>query len=134
MCEFSITASNRGPGRYRGEAWAIVDLFTPGASRNTRFQVGNVGATNPMPQRVNLRQGDSAKLGFRLDIPATALEGTVVCVTITVGRDPYPQFNTQGDRFISCSVKQAGEFEALSEKEGRRLYRELAGPSRGNRH
>ena len=134
MCEFSITASNRGPGRYRGEAWAIVDLLTPGASRNTRFQVGNVGATNPMPQRVNLRQSDSAKLGFRLDIPATAVEGTVVCVTITVGRDPYPQFNTQGDRFISCSVKQAGEFEALSEKEGRRLYRELAGTSRGNRH
>lgn len=134
VCEFSIAASNRGPGRYRGEAWAIVDLFTPGASRNTRFQVGNVGATNPMPQRVNLRQGDSAMLGFRLDIPTTAVEGTAVCVTITVGRDPYPQFDTQGDRFVSCSVKQAGELQALSEKEGRRLYRELAGPSRGNRH
>ena len=134
VCEFSIAASNRGPGRYRGEAWAIVDLFTPGASRNTRFQVGNVGATNPMPQRVNLKQGESTRLGFRLDIPATALEGTVVCVTITVGRDPDPQFSTQGDRFVSCSVKQAGELQALSEKEGRRLYRELAGPSRGNRH
>lgn len=134
LCEFSITASNHGTGRYRGEAWAIVDLFTPGASRNTRFQVGNVDVTNPMPQRINLKQGESTRLGFRLDTPATALEGTVVCVTITVGRDPYPQFNTQGDRFISCSVKQASEFQALSEKEGRRLYRELASPSRGNRH
>ncbi len=82
-----------------------------------------------MPQRVNLKQGQSTTLGFRLDIPPTALEGTVVCVTITVGRDPNPQFNSQGDRFISCSVKQAGELQALSEKEGRRLYRELTGPS-----
>ena len=130
MCEFSITASNRGPGRYRGEAWAIVDLFTPGASRNTRFQVGNVGATNPMPQRINLKQGERTTLGFRLEIPVTALEGTVVCVTITVGRDPDPQFNTQGDRFISCAVKSAGEFEALSKREGRQRYRELAGTSR----
>jgi hypothetical protein len=131
LCEFSITASNRGPGRYRGEAWAIVDLFTPGASRNTRFQVGNAGALNPMPQRINLRPGESTTLGFRLDVPAAVPDGSVVCVTITAGRDPDPQFNTQGDRFISCAAKNAGEFGAMSEKEGRRRYRDLRGTSRG---
>jgi hypothetical protein len=130
MCEFSITASNRGPSQYRGEAWAIVDLFTPGASRNTRFQVGNVGAKNPMPHRINLKKGESATLEFQLDIPPAVLDGTFVCLTITVGREPDPQYNTQGDRFISCAVKSAGEFDALSKREGRQLYRELAGTSR----
>jgi hypothetical protein len=130
LCEFSITAANRGPGRYRGEAWAIVELFSPGASRSTRFQVGNVGPINPMPRRINLKQGASTTLGFRLDTPATVPEGSVVCVSITVGRDPDPQFNTQGDRFISCAVKNAGEFEALPKKEIRQRYRDLAGKSR----
>jgi hypothetical protein len=129
-CEFSISAENRGPGRYRGEAWATVETFTPGANRNTRFQVGNVGATNPMPQRINLRQGESATLGFRLDVPASVLDGTLFCATITVGREPDPQFQTQGDRFIFCAVKQDGGFEALSAKEGRRRYHELAGAIR----
>jgi hypothetical protein len=136
ICDFSVTASNRGPDRYRGEAWAIVELFTPGASRNTRFQVGNVGAKNPMPRRINLEMGESETLEFELEIPAAAVNGTFVCLTITVGREPDPQYNTQGDRFISCTVKNAGEFEALSKKEGRRLYRELTGTSstRGTNH
>lgn len=131
LCEFSITASNRGPGRYRGEAWATVDVSTPGASRNTRFQVGNVGATNPMPRRINLQQGEVATLGFQLDVPATVQDGTLVCVTVAVGRDPDPQFNTQGDRFISCALKQAGDFETMPAKEGRRRYRDLSGIPRG---
>ncbi len=127
LCDFGITVSNRGPGRYRGEAWSTVDLFTPGASRNTRFQVGTVGTANPMPHRLNLRQGESRMLTFQLDVPAITIDGTVVCATIAVGRDPAPQFTTQGDRFVFCAVKEAGVFEALSGKEGRRLYREKTG-------
>jgi hypothetical protein len=134
LCEFSITASNRGPGRYRGEAWANVEVFTPGASRSTRFQVGNTGPNNPMPRRINLKRGASTTLEFRLDTPATVLEGSVVCVAITVGRDPDPQFNTQGDRFISCAVKNAGAFEALPKKAIRQRYRDQAGRSRRTGH
>lgn len=132
LCEFGIAVSNRGPGRYRGEAWSTVDLFTPGASRNSRFQVGKVGTTNPMPQRLNLGQGKSAMLSFQLDVPTSVLDGTTICATIAVGRDPNPQFSTQGDRFVFCSVKVAGGgFEALSGKEGRRIYRESIGKPTG---
>lgn len=131
LCEFSIRASNRGPGRYRGETWATVDVFAPGASRNTRFQVGNVGSVNPMPRRINLKQGENTTLAFQLDVPASVQDGTLVCITIAVGRDPAPQFDTQGDRFISCAVKQAGDFEMMSDKEGRRRYRDRAGTTRG---
>lgn len=127
-CEFGIIVSNQGPGRYRGEAWSTVELFTPNAVRNTRFQVGNLGTLNPTPQRVNLQQGQSTMLNFQLEIPATLPDGTFVCAFASVGQDPAPQFNAQGERFIFCTVKQPAGFEALSGKEGRRRYRELTRP------
>jgi hypothetical protein len=66
-------------------------------------------------------------LNFQLDVPATLPEGTVVCATVSVGRNPSPQFNAQGDHFIFCTVKKPDGFQALSGKEGRRRYRELDG-------
>ncbi len=125
LCEYGIQVTNRGPGRYRGEAWSIVDVFSPDSGRNARFQVGIIGATQPMPQRLNLRQGETRTLRFQLQVPTQVLDGTTLCATVTVGRDPQPQFQNQGDRFIFCSVKQSGGFEALPAKDGRRHYRGL---------
>lgn len=131
LCEYGIEISNRGPGRYRGEAWSIVDVFAPDTARNTRFQVGAIGAMYSVPQRLNLRNGETRILRFQFQVPASVIDGTTVCATIAVGREPKPQFESQGDRFVFCSVKQAGAFEALPVKEGRRHYRELT--DRGER-
>jgi hypothetical protein len=135
-CDYGIEITNRSPDRYRGEAWSIVEVFPPGAARNTRFQLGSNGAGMPIPQRINLRQGESMTLSFQLEVPPRVADGTTVCATVTVGRDPVPQFRNQGDRFVFCSVKQSNGFEALSGKDGRRLYRELTGrgETRGRRH
>ena len=126
FCEFGVTVSNRGTGRYRGEAWSTVDLYPPETGRNTRFQVGNLGASNPMPQRLNLKQGQSTVLKFQLDVPPTVADGSLVCATVSVGHDPTPQFSSQGDHFIFCAEKGSDGFEMLSGKEGRRQYREFS--------
>lgn len=125
LCEYGIRVTNRGPDRYRGEAWSIVDVFSPASGRTARFQVGVIGAAQPIPQRLNLRPGESRTLRFQLQVPAQVLDGTTVCATVTVGREPQPQFRSQGDRFVFCSVKQPNGFEALPAKAGRKHYRGL---------
>ena len=126
LCEFGISLQNRGPGRFRGEAWATVTYF-PNASpyRNATFQVGRLGTKNPMPERINLRAGQSSPLMFQLQIPAGLPEYSSLCVTANVGSGPDPQFTNQGDRFLFCGSVFAGNFDVLPQKEGRRKYREL---------
>ena len=126
FCEFGVTVANWGPGRYRGEAWSTVDLYSPATGRNTRFQVGNVGTSNPMPQRLNLKQGQSTVLKFQLNVPPTVADGSLVCATVSVGHDPTPQFTSQGDHFVFCAEKRSDGFEMLSGKEGRRHYRDFS--------
>jgi hypothetical protein len=131
VCEFSVEVGNRGPGRYRGEAWAIARYFSPdNPERQNRFQIGRVGADNPMPQRINIAQGKGTVLSFRLEVPATAVEGTYLCVALNLGRDPSPQFDAIGDRLLFCATAQTNGFERLSAKSSRRLLSEPRGRTR----
>ena len=129
VCDFSVEITNRGPGRYRGEAWAIARYFSADdPNLRTRFQIGRMGAQNPNPQRINLAQGKTTVLSFKLEVPAGASVGTDLCVTAEVGRDPSPQFDSTGDRLLFCALAQDGQMVRLSEKEGgRRLHRQAVG-------
>ncbi len=132
VCDFSVQITNRGPGRYRGEAWAIARYFTAEfPNRQNRFQIGRMGADNPNPQRINLTMDQTATLSFKLKIPATAAADTYLCVTANIGRDPSPQFDAVGDRLLFCAYTQAdGTMLRLSDKESRRQLRELGKHSR----
>ena len=126
LCEYQIVLRNRGPGRYRGEAWSTIDYFANEYPyRNTRFQVGSIGAVLPTPEQVNLRPGESMPLRFQFYVPGNVPEYSSICATATVGTGFAPQFNNQGDRFVFCTNKQAGTFDLLPEKDGRRRLREL---------
>lgn len=125
-CEFSVQVTNRGPGRYRGEAWAIARYFSLDyPNRANRFQIGRLGAQNPNPIRVNLAKGKTTTLTFRLDVPTTAPEGTSLCITANVGRDPAPQFDAAGERLLFCAVAQPGGLARLSAKESNALLKKL---------
>jgi len=125
-CNFSVQITNRGEGRYRGEAWVIV-RYVPQTYPNihTRFQIGRVGADNPNPIRVNLGDDKSMTLAFKLEIPSNFMEGTSLCVSANVGRDPEPQFNAHGDRLLFCAVTSMdGGLTRLSYKDSKRMLRD----------
>lgn len=125
LCEYGIELRNRGPGRFKGEAWSMVEFFrNEPPFRTSRFQTGIVGATNPMPVRLNLTAGDTMSLQFQLEVPGDVPDGSTICALATVGRNPNPQFDSFGDRFLFCAFTQSGNFTVLSEKEGRKRMRE----------
>jgi len=127
VCDFSVNVSNRGIGRYRGEAWSIVQ-YTPQTfpNRGTTFQIGRTGARNPNPVRINLAEDGWTTLKFRLEIPEFVPADTWICIFANVGRDPDPQFNSTGDRTLFCATTQPdGSLSRLSSKESRYLLREL---------
>ena len=121
-CNYSIEITNRSAGRrYKGQAWSTVDFYDPTDNGSvTRFQVGRNGFRNPLPEQLNLKRGQSETLTFELDVPASVPVGSTVCASIAVGKDPVPQFNSQGDRSIFCSYKQSDGVVAMSAKESRK--------------
>lgn len=126
LCEYSVVLRNRGVSRFKGEAWSTVDYFpNEFPYRPSRFQVGRVGTTNPMPENLNLKVGESTVLTFQLDVPGNLPDFSTICASATVGRKPDPQFRNSGDRFLFCAVTQSGQIEILSDKEGRKQWREL---------
>lgn len=133
LCEYSIRITNRGPGRFRGEGWSTIDYFPNEAPfRNSRFQVGKIGAEFPIPERINLRRGQSERLSFQLFVPGNLPDFSTICATATVGKNPRAHFNNQGDRFVFCAVVLAGNVQMLAESEGRKrlldLNRQRAAP------
>jgi len=122
LCEYGIELINRGPGRFKGQAWSTVDIF--GQISSSIFQTGIVGTTNPMPEQLNLAEGQTKRLRFQLDVPAGVPDGVVMCARVTVGRNPNPQFDDIGTRFLFCAITQLGDFELLSDKELRKRIRE----------
>lgn len=125
VCEFSVDIRARALRRYQGAAWSTIDVFGPPTYAVTRFQVGRHGAGVPMPQRVNLRNGQRQTLNFTLDVPAGLAEGTVVCAFVTVGQAPSPQFFNQGTQFVFCAAQQADGIRMLSGKEARKKLRSV---------
>jgi len=126
LCEYGIELQNRGPGRFKGEAWSTVDFFpNEFPARSSRFQVGRVGTSNPMPVRLNMSTEQTVSLRFQLDVPGSVPDNSIICATATVGTDPHPQFHNLGDRFLFCAATQSGNFVLLSDKEGRKRMREL---------
>jgi len=125
VCKFSVGITNRGVGRYRGEAWAIVQYYSQTfPNRMTWFQIGRKGAENPNPIRVNLGEDKWMNLSFSLEIPESVPEGTVLCVSANIGRDPDPQFDASGDRLLFCAItQQDNELIRLSHKDSKRLLR-----------
>jgi hypothetical protein len=89
------------------------------------FQIGRTGAENPNPVRVNLAEERWTVLGYRLDIPRRVPEGISLCVSVNVGRDPDPQFDTTGNHLLFCAVtQQDGELQRMSRKDSKRLLRD----------
>ena len=125
MCEYGIELRNRGPGRFRGQVWSMVDFYSSVPPNSSRFQVGKMGTTNPMPERVNLGVGQSVKIQFQLNVPRDVPDGSTVCAYAAVGVNPNPQFHSEGERFLFCGGTQARKFKLLSEKEARRHLRKL---------
>jgi hypothetical protein len=125
-CRFSVQISNRGAGRYRGEAWALVRYFSQNFPYGmSSFQIGRVGAENPNPVRVNLGEDRMTTLEYKLDIPGVVSEGISLCVSVNIGRDPDPQFDTTGNHLLFCAVtQQDGELQRLSRKDSKRLLRQ----------
>lgn len=126
-CEFGIELRNRGPGRFKGQVWGLVEFYTSYPPLSSRFQVGKLGMTNPMPERVNLQVGQAVSMRFQLNVPKDVPGNSVVCAFAAVGADPAPQFHSLGERFLFCGATQLGQFELLSEKDGRKRLRELKG-------
>ncbi len=126
LCEFGIELRNRGPGPFKGQVWSTVEYFpNEFPFRFSRFQVGRVGAVNPMPERLNLRVGQSVFVDFQLTVPGDLPDFSVICATATVGSKPDAQFRNFGDRFLFCAQIQSGQFAVLGDKEGRKRMREL---------
>jgi hypothetical protein len=127
-CEYSVEIRYLGQApRYWGKAWSIVEFYGPPSFRLNRFQVGRDGAEKPRPENIVLRRGESATVRFHLDVPANLSDGSTICGYIVVGEAPEAQFNSQGDRFIFCSVKQSGELAAMPQKVGRKFLQERNG-------
>jgi hypothetical protein len=125
-CEYSIEVSYHGSAnRFRGEAWGIIEFYSPPDYRMTRFQVGRHGIKNTNPQRLNLKQGQNETVTFQFNVPQTLPNGSTVCGYIAVGQEPAAQFNSQGERFIFCSSKQAEALIPMSEKEARKQLNKL---------
>jgi len=126
-CDFSVKILNRGIGRYRGEAWSIVQYIPQTfPNRGSTFQIGRAGVRNPNPLRINLAEDGWTTLKFRLEIPEFVPADSWICVFANVGRDPRPQFNAAGDRMLFCATTQTdGSLSRLSHKESKHLLREL---------
>ena len=131
QCKYGIEVQKRGPGRYRGAAWSMVEFYAAPNYRLTRFQVGRNGADHPEPLKLNLKQGQREMLAFQLDVPAGVPDGSFLCAFAAVGSDPAPQFDSQGDRYVFCASLQSGSFTALSGKEGRKRLQELGKQGHG---
>lgn len=126
LCEFSIQITNRSGQRFRGEGWSTVDYFPNEAPfRSSRFQVGRIGAEFPLPERINLRRGQSQQLTFQLFVPGDLPDFSTICATATVGQNPRAHFNNQGDRFVFCAVTQAGELRIMPAVQGRQRLLDL---------
>lgn len=130
-CAYSIEITNRGDDRrFRGAVWSTVEFYSPPSFRATRFQVGRGGARHPAPENLNLKRGEKTTLTFELEVPASVPDESTLCGYVSVGEAPLPQYNSRGDRFIFCSVKQGGDVAALPEKQGRKRMKELRGRHR----
>ena len=115
VCEYGIEVSYQGTARrYRGEAWSIIEFYSPPENQMIRFQVDKRG------KRLNLRQDQNETVSFQLDVPETVPDGSTVCGYIAVGQYPEAKFNSQGERFIFCSSKQADTLMPMTEKEARK--------------
>lgn len=126
LCEYGIELRNSGDRPITGSAWSTIDLFRNEAPfRSSRFQVGRLGATVPLPERVSLRPGEGTVLTFQLFVPGDLPDESVFCATATVGTSPLPHFNNQGDRFVFCAVTHGSEVRMISELEGRGRLQQL---------
>lgn len=123
-CEFGIDISVRIAGHLKAEAWSIVQYLptsTPGPTSN--FQVGRLGVSNPKPQQLNLKPGESRTLWFQVAIPDHVAEGFLVCTSIFIGKSPNPQFDLLAEQPLFCAFKQEGALNMLTEKESREALR-----------
>lgn len=122
-CKFTLGIRNASGQRVSGQLWSLVWASLPSSS--TYFQIGKNGATNPMPQKYNLRAGASAQVQFEFYVPPSFPDGWYACTTTILGQDPNPLFNTQAETPQFCVVKGIEGYTVTSEKETRRLYQEL---------
>lgn len=130
-CILTAQLRNATRSRLAGEVWAAVNVYntnTPGYYSS--FQLGKVGAANPMPQKVSLRAGERANFNFQLKLPKTLADYSLVCVQAFVGLNPDATFNPENVRDFSCFYKFEGSLQPLSEKDARRMLKEQRNQAR----
>ncbi len=124
-CVLTVQLRNGTSKRLMGEVWASGQVYytgTPGFY--SVFQLGRVGTTNPMPQKVNLKAGQRANFDFQLRFPANLSENSLVCVQAFAGLNPNPTFNPENVRDFYCFWMFEGSLQPLSEKDARRMLKE----------
>lgn len=125
-CRFELMVRNGEETRFSGAVWAIVESPILGSfAGSTRFQLGKVGADNPMPHRFNLASGQQELFEFDFEVPEEVMNGSFFCATVLVGRDPVPQIDTLGERFLFCIFKGVDGFEVVPELKGRKMLESL---------
>jgi hypothetical protein len=132
VCRFSVRITNRLNVPVNGAAWSLVQAFGTGSLTDfTNFQISTV-------RKMTIPPGRSRVALFSFEVPATVRNGTNACVEMFFGEDRRnPFFNTVGRQQLFCIQKGlSGAVTVLSEKESRRLIREMkkgAGPGGKNR-
>jgi len=123
-CEFGVDISVRIARHLKAEAWSIVQYIptsVPGPASS--FQVGRLGVSNPKPQQLNLKPGESRTLLFQVGIPDHVPDGFLVCTSVFIGKSPNPQFDLLAEQPLFCAFKQAGALNMLTEKGSRAALR-----------
>lgn len=125
-CRFDLIVRNGEEERFSGAVWGLVEGLGIGSFvGSTRFQVGRVGADNPMPHRFNLASGDQELFELEFEVPEEVMNGSFFCATVLVGRAPSPHLDTLGERFLFCIAKGLEGFEVVPEAKGRRMLESL---------
>lgn len=125
-CRFDLIVRNGEEERFSGAIWGLVEGLGIGSFvGSTRFQVGRVGADNPMPQRFNLASGEQELFELGFEVPEEVMNGSFFCATVLVGRAPSPHLDTLGERFLFCIAKGLEGFEVVPETKGRRMLGSL---------
>lgn len=133
-CRFRLDVRNGRANRFKGAVWGQVFAFDTGSMVGfTQFQIGKVGAVNPMPVPFNLAAGQSLKADLEFQVPGTVRDFALICLDAFAGEEPSPQFDTLGRRDLFCLYKLPdGGFRPLRGAEAKELLGKRRGLSPGH--
>ncbi|MEW6126087.1 MAG: hypothetical protein AB1757_03410 [Acidobacteriota bacterium] len=124
-CTFSVNLTNGLPSTLFAKGWILVSTY--GSGLNNLFQL-------PAIQIISIPTGATKPMQFRLDVPDSVPDNSVMCPSLYVGQasslDPRNDknasfFNLLGQTNLFCIVKRQGTYNVLTVDESRTLLRSL---------